>query len=215
MSQMALPLGWPADPRDDAFVVTPSNARAAHALEHWATWPVMAAIVTGPRKSGRSLLARIFAAKSGGTIIDDAERVPEAQIFHAWNAAQAQRRPLVIVADAAPPAWAVRLPDLRSRLAASTHAEIGAPDDALMRALLAHLFVRRHLDARPDLIDWLASRIERSHVAVIRTVDALDQEVMERRKRLSIPFARATLAEHGLITPPGDLFGGLQTPEDR
>jgi hypothetical protein len=201
-SQMALPLDWPADPRDDAFLVTPSNARAAHTLEHWATWPVMAAVLTGPRKSGRSLLARIFAAKSGGTIVDDAERVPEAQLFHAWNRAQETHRPLVIVADAAPPTWSVRLPDLRSRLAASPIAAIGPPDDELMTALLAHLFHRRGLDARADLIEWLASRIERSHIAVMRAIDTLDQEVMERRKRLSIPLARSTLAEAGLIAAP-------------
>jgi hypothetical protein len=202
MTQIALPLGWPADPRDDAFLVTPSNSRAVHTLEHTATWPVMTAILTGPRKSGRSLLARIFAAKSGGTIIDDAERVPEAQLFHAWNRAQEEHRPLLIVADAAPPEWKVKLPDLRSRLAASPIAAIGAPDDELMRLLLAHLFERRSLDARPDLVDWLATRIERSHITVTRTVDALDQEAMERRKRLSINLARNTLTEAGLILRP-------------
>ncbi len=202
MSQIALPLSWPADPSDDAFLVTPSNARATHSLEHWATWPVMTAILVGPRKSGRSLLARIFAAKSGGAIVDDAERVPEAQLFHAWNRAQETHKPLLIVADAAPPEWKVKLPDLRSRLAASPIATIGAPDDELMRLLLAHLFHRRGLDARPDLIAWLATRIERSHIAVTRTVDALDQDVMERRKRLSIPLARATLTEAGLIARP-------------
>ena len=37
----------------------------------------MAASLTGPRKSGRSLLARIFAAKSGGGAVDDAERQTE------------------------------------------------------------------------------------------------------------------------------------------
>ncbi len=200
MSQIALPLAWPDDPRDDAFLVTPSNARAAHQLEHWGAWPVMAALLTGPRKSGRSLLARIFAAKSGGTIVDDAERQSETAIFHAWNTAQAERRPLVIVADAAPPEWAVTLPDLRSRLIASPHIAILPPDDALMRTLFAHLFARRGLDAREDLIDWLAARIERSHVAVQRVVDVLDQEVLERRKRLSIPLARTTLADAGIVT---------------
>lgn len=35
MSQIALPLEWPADPRDEEFLVTPSNARAAHLVEHW------------------------------------------------------------------------------------------------------------------------------------------------------------------------------------
>lgn len=202
MSQIALPLAWPADPRDDAFLVSPSNAQAVHTIEHWATWPTRAAVLTGPRKSGRSLLARIFAAKSGGTIIDDAESVAEADLFHAWNRAQETRRPLLIVADAEPPIWPVRLPDLRSRLAASAHAAIAAPDDALVPLLLERLFERRGLDARPDLVDWLAARIERSHVAVIRAVDALDQEAMERRKRLSIPFARITLVDAGILPPP-------------
>ncbi|WP_267393065.1 MULTISPECIES: chromosomal replication initiator DnaA [unclassified Sphingomonas] len=206
MSQLALPLGWPADPRDEAFLITPSNARAAHTLEHWATWPVMAAVLTGPRKSGRSLLARIFAAKSGGTIIDDAERVPEQQLFHAWNQAQAEHRPLVIVADALPPAWGVKLPDLRSRLAASPHAAITAPDDELMHALFGQLFLRRGLDARPDLVDWLTLRVERSHIAIQRVVDALDQAVLESRKRLSIPLARTVLADAGIVMQSQSLF---------
>lgn len=199
MSQIALPLAWPADPRDDEFLVTPSNARAAHQVEHWGAWPVMTALLVGPRKSGRSLLARIFAAKSGGTIIDDAERQPDAVLFHAWNRAQAERRPLVIVADATPPAWAIGLPDLRSRLAASPVIAIEAPDDALMKALFERQFLHRGLDARPDLIDWLVARVERSHVALLRAVDALDQEVLETRKRLSIPLARTTLLDAALI----------------
>lgn len=198
-SQIALPFEWPADPRDDEFLVGDSNARAVQQLEHWASWPVMSVVLTGPRKSGRSLLARIFAAKSGGTIIDDAERQPETALFHAWNRAQEERHPLVIVTDATPPEWAVKLPDLRSRLAASPVARIGAPDDVLMQALFERLFLKRGLDARPDLIAWLLARVERSHIALIRTVDLLDQVVMERRKRLSIPLAKAILTDAALL----------------
>ena len=212
MSQMALPLAWPADPNDDEFLLGDSNSRAAQTLEQWATWPVMSAVLIGPRKSGRSLLARIFAAKSGGAIIDDAQCMPEAQIFHAWNRAQEDRRPLVIVADALPPTWSVRLPDLRSRLAASAVAEIGAPDDALVHALLDRSFQRRGLDARADVVEFIATRIERSHIAVMRSVDTLDQAVLETRKRLSIPFARTVLTEAGLLAArrpamDRDLFG--------
>lgn len=202
MSQLALPLDWPADPRDDEFLIGDSNARAVHQLEHWSTWPVMAVLLVGPRKSGRSLLARIFAAKSGGQLIDDAERQNETAIFHAWNHAQEVRRPLVIVADATPPAWKIKLPDLRSRLAASPVARIDPPDEELMRTLLERLFLRRGLDARPEVIQWLILRIERSYIALLRTIDLLDQAVLARHKRLSIPLARATLAEAGLIAPP-------------
>ena len=203
-NQIALPLGWPPRPQEDAFIVTPSNARAAHLLGRWGSWPVMTTLLVGPRKSGKTLLARIFAAKSGGTVIDDADRAPEEHLFHAWNRAQAARRPLLIVADAAPPVWPVALPDLRSRLVAGLIAEIDAPDDQLVRALLETQFARRGLDARADVIDWLVPRLERSHLAVLRAVDALDQEVLETRKRLTVTLARTTLAAAGLVAAPAD-----------
>ncbi|WP_174297897.1 HdaA/DnaA family protein [Sphingomonas bacterium] len=200
-AQLALPFVWPAGPGEDAFLVTASNARAVAMLDDHRRWPVRAALLVGPRKSGRSLLARIFAAKTGGMVIDDAEEHAEPDLFHAWNRAQVEDRPMLIVADAAPPAWPVRLPDLRSRLGASPIATIAGPDDALVRALLEREFLRRGLDARAELVDWLASRIERTHLSVLRVVDLLEREASGARRRLSVPFARATLAPTSMIVP--------------
>ncbi|MBY0581585.1 MAG: chromosomal replication initiator DnaA [Sphingomonas sp.] len=200
MSQIALPLVLPDVISENEFLLSTSNERAAHQLERWGSWPVMAALLVGPRKSGRSLLARLFAAQSGGTVIDDAERQSEAAIFHAWNAAQAARKPLLIVADEPPPGWQPRLADLRSRLNATPVLRLDPPDEALREALFDRLFLRRGIDARPELIHWLLARVERNHLAVIRTVDALEQAAFEHRKRLSIPFARTTLSAAGLIT---------------
>ncbi len=200
-AQLALPFVWPADPSDDEFLVTPSNEAAVRLLADTAAWPVRAALLVGPRKSGRSLLARIFAARTGGRVIDDAEALPEADLFHAWNRAQGGGKPLLIVADAAPPVWAVRLPDLRSRLSAGPLAVIGAPDDSLVRALLQRHFLRRGLDARPDLVDWLAGRLERTHLTVLRVVEALEQESGRRQRRLTIPMAREMLAATSMIVP--------------
>jgi chromosomal replication initiation ATPase DnaA len=205
MSQLALPLVVP-ETSETEFLVSDSNAQAVRQLEHWATWAVMAGLLVGPRKSGRSLLARIFAAKTGGTMIDDAERAGEADIFHAWNRAQAEHKPLLIVADAPPPEWSVRLPDLRSRLAATPVLRIDPPDDALVELLLARFLERRMIAAKPELIAWLGKRVERSHLALVRVVDALEAEVLQRRNlRLSIPTARATLRAAGLLVEsPGD-----------
>lgn len=200
MSQLRLPLGLP-EAHETEFLVGESNLRAVQQLERWATWPVMSALLTGPRKSGRSLLARIFAAKSGGAILDDADRLKEADVFHAWNRAQADRRPLLMVAEAAPPQWAVKLPDLKSRLAASPLLEIGPPDDALMPQLIERAFARHLLHARPDVIAWIAARIERSHIAILRVADVLESAGIHR---LSIPAARAALAEAGLLTVTDD-----------
>ncbi len=199
MSQMALPLAWPAGPHDDAFLVTSSNEGATRVLEGWESWPVFTAILSGPHRSGRSTLARVFAHRTGATVIDDAPSQSEEALFHAWNVAQEHRRPLLLVADAAPPAWPVALPDLRSRLAASPVAVIGKPDDALSAALFARHFERRGLPAPTDLVDWLVARTERSHVAIERIVEALDRVAMERHRRLTIPLARSLLIDAGLI----------------
>lgn len=199
MNQIALPFDWPAGERQDDFIVGDANAQAVRHLEHWGTWPVMATLLTGPRKSGRSLLGRLFAIKTGGRLIDDADRRREDEIFHAWNAAQADHRPLLIVADVPPPAWSIRLPDLRSRLAATPQIAIGDPDDALIGALVEKLLAQRNLIAPPGLVAWLVPRIERSYVAIIRAVDALDEAALSKRSRLSLRLARTTLSQIGLI----------------
>ena len=192
MNQMALPLGWPADERQEDFIVGESNARAVKHLEHWGTWPVMATLLTGPRKSGRSLLGRLFAKKSGGRLIDDADRRPEEELFHAWNAAQETHKPLLIVADEAPPAWKIRLPDLRTRLSATPVVSLGDPDDDLAARLIEKLLPQRNLQVPPGLIPWLVPRIERTHVGIIQAVDALDEAALARQVRLSIKLARDT-----------------------
>ncbi|MBA2919405.1 chromosomal replication initiator DnaA [Sphingomonas sp. MAH-20] len=194
MNQMALPLGWPADERQEDFIVGESNARAVKHLEHWGTWPVMATLLVGPRKSGRSLLGRLFARKSGGRLIDDADRRPEEELFHAWNGAQESHKPLLIVADEAPPAWKIRLPDLRTRLSATPVISLGDPDDALAARLIEKLLLQRNLQVPPGLVPWLMPRIERTHIGIIQAVDALDEAALAKRVRLSIKLARDTFA---------------------
>lgn len=199
MRQTALPLDWPAAAARDDYLVSEGNRALARHLDHWALWPVMATILTGPRKSGRSLLGRIVAGKSGGELIDDAERADEEAVFHAWNRAQARRRPLILVADRAPPAWAAALPDLRSRLAATPVLRIAEPDETLLGQLIEKLCRDRSLAAAPELVRYLVARIERSYYGLHRTIEALDELAYQHRQRLTVPLARRALIATGVI----------------
>ena len=113
-----------------------------------AMWPVKATILTGPRRSGRTLLARSFVERVGGRCSTRPSSGDEEELFHAWNQAQDSGRPLVMVADEVPPAWAPQLPDLRTRLAVTPVATIGLPDDALVRSA-DPVAVRRPRAAHP------------------------------------------------------------------
>jgi hypothetical protein len=199
VAQIALPLNWPVADSDEDFLISDANRAAFEHLKRWSLWPVMATILTGPRKSGRSLLGRIFVRKTGGRLFDNAEEHDEEAIFHAWNEAQERRRPLLIVADAAPPLWQVTLPDLRSRLAATPHVEIQDPDDALIGGLLLKMLGDRGIAAPPDLADYLVPRIERSYVAIQQVVEALDRELLSHHRRINVTLVRRALTEAGLI----------------
>jgi hypothetical protein len=199
VGQIALPLDWPVADADEDFLISDANRAVLEHLKRWSLWPVMATLLTGPRKSGRSLLGRIFARTAGGRFLDNAEAQDEEAIFHAWNEAQANRRPLLIVADAPPPAWQVRLPDLRSRLAATPQVAIGPPDDGLIGDLIVKRLGDRGIAVTPDIAAYVVPRIERSYVAVEQAVDALDRAALSHHRRMTVAMAKRALLEAGMI----------------
>ena len=199
MGQIALPLDWPVADRDEDFLIGDANRIVFEHLKRWSVWPVAATLLTGPRKSGRSLLGHIFVRKTGGRLFDDAERHDEEELFHAWNDALARRKPLLLIADRPPPAWEIGLPDLRSRLTATPHVEIGEPDEQLMGHLFVKLLADRGVVVPVDVAEYVVPRIEASYVAVQQAVDALDQAMMSYNRTMSVALARRVLTEAGLI----------------
>lgn len=199
IDQIGLPLAWPAPPEKRDFVLGEANAAAVRHLDRWATWPVMATLLTGPRKSGRSRLAAAFVAKTGGRLFDDAEAHDEEALFHAWNAAQESRKPLVLIASAPPPVWEIALPDLASRLAATPAIAITEPDDILFGALLMKMLAERGLVAPVELVRWVLPRVERSYLSLQYIVEAIDRFALSQRLRLTLPMAKRALRDAGIV----------------
>lgn len=199
MSQIALPLNWPVADDEADFLISDANRLVFEHFKRWSVWPVPVTLLTGPRKSGRSLLGHIFVRKTGGRLFDDAERHDEEELFHAWNDALVHRKPLLLIADAPPPAWDVRLPDLRSRLSATPHVVIGQPDDTLLRHLLTKLLADRGVVVPAEVSEFVVPRIEPSYVAVQQAVDAIDGAMMSYNRTMSVALVRRVLAEAGLI----------------
>ena len=201
-SQIALPLDWSAGGNNDGpLIVGTSNADAIRYLRHVATWPVRTAVLTGPRGSGRSLIGRIFAAETGGRVIDGHDSATEEEIFHAWNAAQSSNVPLLIIADAPPTEWGIALPDLASRLRAVPVLTIAEPDDCLARDLIEALFAQRGIALAPEVAAYIVPRMERSYAMLHRIVAALDAASLEQGRRVGIRLTRETLLSQGLIDP--------------
>lgn len=197
--QIALPLDWPQTDEETRFIVSEANREAFEHFRRWSMWPVRATILTGPRRSGRTLLARTFVERVGGRLVDQAERADEEDLFHAWNDAQDSGLPLVMIADEVPPAWAPRLPDLRTRLAITPVATIGQPDDALFTALMQLLFADRGLHVAPEALRFMAERLNREYWTAERAVEEVDRFAIAERARVTLPTIRRALSQARMI----------------
>ena len=197
--QIALPLDWPQTEGDVRFIVADANREAFEHFGHWSMWPVKATILTGPRRSGRTLLGRTFVERVGGRLFDDANGRNEEELFHAWNQAQDSGRPLVMIADEVPPAWVLNLPDLKTRLAITPVTRIDHPDDRLFGALIQLFFADRGLHIPPDALRFMSERLDRDYWTAERAVEAVDRFAIAERARLSLPTIRRALMDARLI----------------
>jgi chromosomal replication initiation ATPase DnaA len=197
--QIALPLDWPQSSGDSRLIVSDANREAFDHFRKWSMWPVKATILTGPRRSGRTLLARSFIERVGGQLFDRAEQRDEEQVFHAWNQAQDSGCPLVMITDIAPADWTPRLPDLRTRIAVTPAVAIGLPDDRLFSGLIELLFADRGLHIPGDALRFMVERIERDYWAAERAVEAIDRLAIAERARLTLPTIKRALAEASLL----------------
>lgn len=202
------------------FFVSPANATALAAIESWDTWPMGKLVLVGPLGSGKTHLAHVWAALTGGTIIDaaalnkvklpmlasggavciedaDCPNVDEHLLLHLHNLLIEERGTVLFTAATPPRDWSFSLRDLQSRVVAAPVAVLAPPDDALLRAVLLKQFADRQLRVSPALVEWLVSRIERSFAAVKSAVEQLDAAALSKSRPLTRALAAQVLDNQG------------------
>lgn len=209
----------PLDPRygREDFLVSPSNERAYALVERWPQWPDSTLVLTGPRGSGKSHLASIWATtahawtvdafevssgrvphlvSNGALVVENADRPDrdEAALFHLLNIARERQAHVLVTGAGAVDAWGLTTPDLLSRLRLAPSATIEAPDDALLRAVLVKLFIDRQLVVDTSVVDFVALRIERSLGHAVEIVTGLDREALRLGRRITRPMAAEVLS---------------------
>jgi len=203
----------------DDYFVSEANAHAYALVMAPDDWPNGKLALHGPKGSGKTHLARVFAQETGAEIlsaaaitpstllseashlvIEDLEELPhhsEEALFHIHNDLSHRNGRLLLTAATPPSQWAVKLPDLASRLQATSSVSITDPDDQLLSAVLMKLFEDRQISVDIRLVSFLADRIERSFEAAQKIVAELDSEALARKRKINRALAAELLDQRG------------------
>lgn len=212
----------PAYGRDE-FLVSASNKDAVAWIDRWPDWSVATPGINvfGGAASGKTHLAAVWRGRAQANWVDapipTAEAVPgllgDARhmvidgldetwpgepVLHLYNVV-VERGGSVLVLTRAPLAR-LRLmpPDLASRLATLPAVELGFPDDALIIGVMSKLFRDRQMQVGRDVLEYVASRMQRSLAAAARLVDQLDATSLSEGRPITLPLARQALSRLAL-----------------
>jgi len=197
--------------------VAPSNADAVAWVDSWPDWPARAIVVYGPEGSGKSHLAQTWRLRAaaaelpatdvsgdalGGAdafVVEDVDLNPpvEADWFHFLNLLAERRKWALFTARLAPIRWQTALPDLSSRMRALPAVGIARPEDTLVEAVLVKHLTDRQLRVAPEVVRYVAQRLERSLAAVARVAAALDAAALAQKRAPTIPLARQVMRAEG------------------
>ena len=207
--QLRLGLRRPPSFRLEDFVLGDSNCQAHAMVLGAGGWPGGALALVGPEGVGKSHLAHIWAEQAGAqrlgcdgsvlgepgpALIEDVDQgCDEELLFHRINMAAHDGGGLLLTARTLPLTWTARLPDLRSRLNALPVAEITAPDDAVLEAVLRIFFARCNITPSDEVLSYLLRRIERSVPAAWEVVDRMDAASGEAHRPVTRALARQVL----------------------
>jgi len=196
----------------DDFLVSSCNEAAVNLIDAWPDWPHHIHLIEGPAGCGKSHLANVWRHKTGaeimdahrliatsvadfdfekGVILEDMDRTTfdEHSLFHLLNLSRERGFCVLATARVPPGRWNMQLPDLISRLRALPVSTIGAPDDALLSAVLLKHFSDRQLNVEPQVLKFLAKRMVRSMEAARGLVAAIDKAALATGKKITRQFA--------------------------
>ena len=214
--QLVMPFARATSYEPADFIRGAGNDAALSLIERWPDWPYSMVLAHGPKGSGKTHLAHVFAARARavfiapvrlGTapadlllvgnhawVIDGLEHVRDAPaLAQLINHARARGDYLLMTARASASELPIPLPDLRSRLLALPSIDLGAPDDALLMGLLAKQFADRQLRIAPEVLAVAVRHIERSYEAAQAFVRAMDMLSLSQGRAITPAMVRRAM----------------------
>lgn len=129
--------------------------------------------------------------------VDQLTLAGQIALFNGLNRAQRFKQTFVLSGNASPVLGLPVRDDLRTRIGQTLIFEVQPLTDAARAAMLTELAARAGLKMESDLVQYILTHGARDPTSLIRTLNALDQASLERKRPLSLSLLR-TLMRDGL-----------------
>ena len=204
--------------RED-FLVNARNKAAVEFIDSFYKEPMKLGILIGPKGCGKTHLVNVLCKSLKGInwsflssenrdiynifntndviIIEDINNFNSKQkeefLFHSINLSKELGKALLLTSSLQVSKLNFKTLDLVSRLEAMNTAFIEEPDDTLMEALIIKLFNDRQLIVKPNTVNFLMQRIERSYLGVSEIIELIDKVSLSQKKSISIKLIKALI----------------------
>ncbi len=222
MRQLTLDVGVRGSYAPEDLTVSAANAALIAELEAEPSTAIPGLLLTGPPKSGKTHLARLWAVRhralwlspeSLGTqpadmllqgrtsvVLDGLEQVRDwPALAQAMNQLKAQSGFWLMTVSGPVDARLVPLPDARSRLQALQVRPIPKPDDDLLEALLRKRFSDWQWQAEEGVIHYMMPRLPRDYTGLDATLERLRWHMAHDPGRLTVHRLRQWMEPHAEV----------------
>ena len=196
------------------YIITDSNNFAFDLIVKMVKGEINFGLISGPPYSGKTHLSKILIKNarnykilyfdgdyqnildrfedSDFFILENIDKAKhdkfEHELFHIINLAKENNKKLLMTSRKRISEIDLNLEDLKSRLNSILEAKIKEPDDQLMELLLIKIFNDKQLKIKPNIIDFLVSRLERSYESINLFIEKIDKFSLEKGKKITIPL---------------------------
>ncbi|MFK7967957.1 MAG: hypothetical protein AB8B68_02185 [Rickettsiaceae bacterium] len=172
-------------------------------------------IIKGPKSSGKSFLANLWAKKTGALFLKKNYKLTtsildhhqafiidgfdsswhEEDVLHYFNILHENNKYLLITLTNLPK---IELADLSSRINSVNKIDILMVDDELMRILIFKQFSNLSLLINDDVINYLVKILPREFPKILSVISDINKNSLENKKKITVPFIKS-LIENSLL----------------
>ena len=194
------------------YIITDSNNFAFDLIVKMVKGEINFGLISGPPYSGKTHLSKILIKNARNyktlyfdrdyqnilnrfevsdiLILENIDKIKddksEQDLFHIINFAKENNKKLLMTSRKPISEIDLNLEDLESRLNSIIEAKIKEPDDQLMKLILIKIFNDKQLKIKPNVIDFLVSRLERSYKSINLFIEKIDKFSLEKGKKITI-----------------------------